>query len=123
METVNTNNIARSADALVDKVAEKLHGGIREAQQGARHAGATISRKADGLGADAQHLLESVTDQAKDRINSVRDTARKTGESVTRSSEALISYAKQNPVKSLLLAAATGALLWSVLRAISTSRE
>ncbi len=112
MDTSFSNSVGNHGTPISDKSGDKIQDGIRDAQQIAKDAGASIVSKFD-----------SVTGQAKHGLDTVKDALKQARDSVFDSSEALVTYTKENPVKALLIAAASGALLWSVLKALTPSRE
>ena len=89
---------------------------IRDAQQSAKDAGASLAKKFDSVVGQAK-------DTAKQGLDTVKDAVQQTRDSVSGSSKALITYTQENPVKALMIAAASGALLWTLLKALTPSRD
>ena len=108
MDTSFSNSVGNHGTPISEKSVDK----IRDVQQSVKDAGATIANKVD-----------SVVGQAKYGLDSVKDAVQQTRKSASESSEALINYTKENPVKALMIAAASGALLWTVLKAVAPSRD
>jgi ElaB/YqjD/DUF883 family membrane-anchored ribosome-binding protein len=123
MDTMTNNNVPKSGPSLIDKTADKMHGGISDIQRSAKDTHATISNRLEGLGNDVRQMVDSATDQAKPRIDTVKHSVRQTRNSVSESSDAVIAYTKENPVKALLLAAASGALLFTLFKAFARSPD
>lgn len=110
------NNLASHANAGVDRAASKLHNGIRNAHE-----------KADGLGAQVADKADAAVSQAKSKvkegIQSVKDAVQQGRGTVAQSSETVVSYTRDNPVKALLIAAVSGAVVWSLAKALASSRD
>jgi ElaB/YqjD/DUF883 family membrane-anchored ribosome-binding protein len=107
--STTSNDLAKQAQDLADKTADKVNGDIR-----------SVRRTATKLG-------EAVADQAQTilgrGIDSARATAQQVRDSATQASESLVTYTKENPVKAILIAAATGALLVTLFKALSRSGD
>ena len=67
---------------------------------------------ADKAAAKAQSELDTMTEMA----GQARDVA-------SNASDSIAAYTKKNPVKALAIAAASGALLYAVIKALSPSRD
>ena len=83
----------------------------------------SAANKLDGLTSQARRVVDSAGDLAKQGIAPVTDAAKQTRSSIAGSPEALVGYTKDYPLRALMIAAVSGALLWSVLRAVATSRR
>jgi ElaB/YqjD/DUF883 family membrane-anchored ribosome-binding protein len=94
MEHVDTNNLAKQGQALTDKATPFL------------------SRVAGQAQAFGQQGVDAVSDYAQQ--------ARKTA---SQASDSIVTYTQENPVKALLIAAASGALLFTLIKAIAPSRD
>lgn len=127
METMTSNSAARTGasgvEKAVDTAADKVHGVLHDAQAVAHDASASAASKLDGLASQARHVVDSAGDLAKQGIAAVNGAAKQTRSSVAGSSEALVGYTKDYPMRALMIAAASGALLWSVLKAVAASRR
>ena len=64
MESSATRGYAKTGQALTDKAADKVQGGIRKAQDTAKEAGSAVSSKVDNLRREAAPALAKVSDQA-----------------------------------------------------------
>ncbi len=88
----------------------------------------TINQKMDGA-ADAMKslhdqtapLLDRASEVAKRGVNAARDTSNEMIAKANRATETTVSYIKDEPVKSMLMAAATGAALMAMLSLMSRS--
>ena len=94
MENIDTNNLANKGQALADKAAPFA---------------SRVAGQAQALGK-----------QGVDKANDIAQQARKTASQAT---DSILSYTQENPVKALLIAAASGALLIAFLKAVTPSRD
>ena len=105
METSTTGDLAKNGQTLADKAADKVQGGIRD-------AGAALTKtvgRAQAMG--------------RQGIDAVSDAAQRAQEIASDTSDSIIRYTKKNPVKALLIAAASGALIVSVIQLLKPSRD
>lgn len=107
--STTSDDLAKQGQELADKAADKVNGGIRNVRRTAAKVGETVSDQ-------AQTILGRGIDSARATAQQVRDSA-------TQASESLVTYTKENPVKAILIAAATGALLVTLFNALSRSRD
>jgi ElaB/YqjD/DUF883 family membrane-anchored ribosome-binding protein len=106
MESSISNNFPKTAQALADK-----------AKNTAKQAGTDFYSKADDFSSDrarstVKHGLDAITavaSQARDGAADAYDT--------------VLTYTKNNPLKALALAAASGALLYALIKALTPSRD
>lgn len=74
---------------------------------------------ADGAAHSADAAIESTKRVANDLLDSVRNTSHQVQESALRASKSTVQYIKEEPVKSILIAAATGAALMALVGLMS----
>jgi ElaB/YqjD/DUF883 family membrane-anchored ribosome-binding protein len=127
MESSITGNLPKNGQTLADRAAGKVQDGIRDAQQTAKDAGNTLSNKVDDLRSEAGPTLSKVVGRAQsigrqgmDAVSDAADRARKFS---ANASDLIIDYTKDNPVKALLIAAATGAALLGLVKLLKDSRD
>jgi ElaB/YqjD/DUF883 family membrane-anchored ribosome-binding protein len=118
---------ANEAAAGADKIANKLHNGIQDTYyKGAKVAESTLER-ADELGSrlanKADDAITETHGRIREGIKGVRDAVQTGRESISHSSEAILTYTREKPVQALLIAAASGAFIWTLARAIGSSRN
>jgi ElaB/YqjD/DUF883 family membrane-anchored ribosome-binding protein len=127
MENSVTGNLPKNAQTVADKAADKVQGGIRDAQHAAKEAGAALSTKVEELRSDAGSTLTKAVDRAqsigRQGIDAVSDAAQRTREVASDATDSIIRYTKKNPIKALMLAAASGALLLSLVKVLKPSRD
>jgi ElaB/YqjD/DUF883 family membrane-anchored ribosome-binding protein len=112
MESSITGNLPKNGQALADRAAGKVQDGIRDAQQTAKDAGNALSNKVDDLRSEAGPTLTKVVSRAQ----RARDFS-------ANAADSIIGYTKENPLKALLIAAASGAALFGLIKLIKASRD
>ena len=126
METSVTNSFAKTGQALTDKAAGKLEDGLRTAQDAAKDAGGALSSKADELRKEAGPALAKASDRAqataKQGLDAITDMASQVRDVASNTSDSIVSYTKKNPVTSLAIAAASGALIYAAIKALKPAR-
>ena len=115
---MDTDKYTSDANVNADRIANKLHNGTAESKLANKAEALTgqIADKADDVVGKAQSRI-------KDGINSVRDTVKSGRETVAESSEAILTFTREKPVQALLIAAVSGAFLWTLARALGSSRD
>ena len=81
------------------------------------------SHFADQAAVSTDNAVKATQNAVHGAINSVRDTSLQIRENAQRMSEKTAGYIKQEPMKSMLIAAATGAALMAALSLISRSNH
>jgi hypothetical protein len=59
----------------------------------------------------------------KQALDAITDMASQARDVASNASESIVAYTKKNPVKALVIAAASGALLYAAIKARSPSRD
>jgi ElaB/YqjD/DUF883 family membrane-anchored ribosome-binding protein len=98
MENSTSSRFVKNGQTLADKAADKVRGGIRDAQNAAKEAGTTFS-------------------------NTISDMAGQARDVASNASDSVVAYTKKNPAKALAIAAASGALLYAAIKALTPSRD
>jgi ElaB/YqjD/DUF883 family membrane-anchored ribosome-binding protein len=122
-----TKPLAQQGQDLADKAAQNAQSSIRSTQKAADSALDSLSSKVDDLHDQAAPLLSRVSSQAEAAarrgIEAVRDTSQQLRERALRVSDSAVGYVKDEPIKAMLIAAATGALLMGIVALMSRSRD
>ena len=79
------------------------------------------SQLADQAATSADHAVKATQNAVNGAVDSVRDTSLQLRENAHRMSEKTAGYIKEEPMKSLLIAAATGAALMALVSLASRS--
>lgn len=100
---------AETSRNLIDQVAQSANSAIHTTQR-------VVNETMDGLGDQTSALVHHGMD-------SVRNTSRQIRKGAHHASDKTVAYIREEPVKSMLIAAATGAVLMALARAISRSNH
>jgi ElaB/YqjD/DUF883 family membrane-anchored ribosome-binding protein len=116
----SVKTLAKQGQSLADAATDKVQGGIRE-------AGATLSGKVDEIRSDAapraRQTVDRVQAMGKQGFDAASEVAGRARDAISSTSQSIIDYTKENPVKALAIAAVSGALLVTVVKAIKASRD
>lgn len=111
-----TNNLEDQADSA-----------LRSTQHSAHEAIDSLSDKAQELKDQAAPVLNRVAAKAEELARRSADVARERAEAIKeramRSSDATIGYIKDEPLKAILIAAATGAALMALVTLLGRNRD
>ena len=127
MNTASSKPLAEQGQEAADKAAGQAQSAIRSTQRAADSALDNLSAKVDEAREQAAPLLSRVSSQAEAAarrgIEAVRDTSQQLREKALRASDSAVGYVKDEPIKAMLIAAATGALLMGLIALMSRSRD
>jgi ElaB/YqjD/DUF883 family membrane-anchored ribosome-binding protein len=127
MESSIASNLPKNGQTLADKAADKVQGGIRDAQHAAKDAGSTLSNKVEELRGDTGSVLANAVDRiqslGKQGIDAVSDAAQRTRDAASDTADSVVRYTKKNPMTALMIAAASGALLLTLIKVLRPSRN
>lgn len=104
------NQASRAADQAIDSTRNSLH---------LKMDGATDAMK--NLRDQTAPLLDRASEVAKRGVSVARDTSNEMIAKAGRATDTTVNYIKDEPVKSILIAAATGAALMALLSVMSRS--
>lgn len=112
---------------LADQAAHSADNAIRSTQRLANEALDGMAGTVKDLRAEAAPMLGRATEQASAMahrgMEAVRHSSQQLRETAEQASNRTIGYIKDEPVKSMLIAAATGAALMALLSLVSHSRH
>jgi ElaB/YqjD/DUF883 family membrane-anchored ribosome-binding protein len=123
MDTSTATDFANSGHAFVDKTADKLQSGVREVKHGANTVASSTSRKVESMRTGANQLVDNAADSAEGVFGKVSAATQKARDFAVETQDSVVAYTRENPVKSLLIAAAAGAILITVVRALTPSSK
>jgi ElaB/YqjD/DUF883 family membrane-anchored ribosome-binding protein len=121
--TGTTNDFSKQGQELADKAANKVQGGIQDVKHTVNLAAGQLSSKADQLRSETKPMIRKAAQQTKAFAQSVGDATQRIRDAASQASETVTEYAKENPVKAILIAAASGAVLATLVHTISRSRD
>ncbi len=112
---------------LTDKIADSAVHTLAAAQATANSAMDSLAGNVQDMRSQVAPFVASVEGQARDLLQSGRDAVRHTshqvGDAARQMRDGTVSYVKEEPVKAMLVAAATGAALMALVSMVSHSRN
>lgn len=121
MSDSNTN------DTLVHQASHSADQAIQASQRAANDALKSLSNAMQDLRLHATPVLERASDKvsavARHGVDSVRETSHQLRMKAERASNNTVSYIRHEPMKSVLIAAATGAALMALVSLVARSRN
>jgi len=113
------------ANRLVDQAALSADNAIKSTQRVANEALDSLAGGVEGLRHQATPVLNRVGEQASTLahrgVDAVRDGSQKLRDRAVQASDTTVAYIKDEPVKSMLIAAATGAALMALVSLMGRS--
>lgn len=112
--------------SLVEQASQSADQTIKSTQKVANEALITLTDAMQDLRHKATPLMERASDSirgmAHHSMDSVRETSHQLRVKAEHASENTVNYIKHEPVKSVLIAAATGATLMALITLVSRNR-
>lgn len=125
--SLGTKPLAEGASNLADSAADGANSAIRSTQNVANAAFDRLSDTVDSVRDQAAPLISRLSTQAevaaRRGVEAVRDTSAQLRDKAQQASDTTVSYIKDEPVKAMLIAAATGAALMALISLIGRSRN
>lgn len=122
-----TNKPYEQSNGLVDQAAASADHAIRSTQRVANQALDSLSGSVQDMRSQAAPMLNRTSDQigalAQRGVDAVRDSSQQLRDKALRASDSAVGYVKDEPVKAMLIAAATGAALMALLGLMARSRR
>lgn len=116
-----------TSNTLIDQVAQSADSAIHTTQRVANEAMDGLSHSLQAARQQVVPALNGIGDQATALVHhgmdSVRNTSHQIREGAHHASDRTVAYIREEPVKSMLIAAATGAVLMALARVISQSNH
>ena len=127
MNMPTVNPLADGATNLADQAADSANNAIRSTQSVANAAFDRLSNKVDNVRDQAAPMINRLSSQAEAAarrgVEAVRDTSAQLRDKALTVSDNTVGYIKDEPVKAMLIAAATGAALMALIGLLSRSRS
>ena len=118
---------AADAANLADRAADSATQAIRSTQGVANAAFDRLNDKVEATRDRAVPIVDRLASQAdvarQRSLDALRDTAAQVRDTATRVQDTTVGYVRGEPVKALLIAAATGAALMALVGLMSRSRS
>jgi len=125
--TVTNQPFSNEATSMADQAADSANSAIRSTQNVANAALDRLANKVENARDQAVPLINRLSSQAETAarrgVDAVRDTSAQLRERAMKASDSTVGYIKDEPVKAMLIAAATGAALMALVSLISRSRR
>jgi ElaB/YqjD/DUF883 family membrane-anchored ribosome-binding protein len=120
-------NTTTTVSNLANQAADSANSAIRSTQNFANDALERLSDKVDNAQDEVQPLISRLSAKAESVANrgaeAVRETSAQLRDKALRAQDNTVSYIKDEPVKSMLIAAATGAALMALVSLSTRSRR
>jgi ElaB/YqjD/DUF883 family membrane-anchored ribosome-binding protein len=127
MPTSTGNTYGPSATPLEDKIGHAADGAARSTHQAVDQAADSITNKVEDLRSQAAPLIDRVSAQAEAAarrgIEAMRGSSQQLRDKAARATDSTVAYVKDEPVKAMLIAAATGAALMALVSLMGRSRN
>jgi ElaB/YqjD/DUF883 family membrane-anchored ribosome-binding protein len=131
MDTIGSTSsnkpMGQQGQDMADNAAGAAQGSIRSTQRAADQALDRLSDKVDEVRGQAGPMLNKVASQAEAAarrgMDAVRDTSQQLRERALQAQDMTVAYVKDEPIKAMLIAAATGALLMGIVSMLGRSRD
>lgn len=121
---VTAQPFASEATHLADQAADSASGAIRSTQGVANAAFDRLASQVESAREHTVPLINRLSSQAETAarrgVDAVRETSAQLRERALKASDTTVAYIKDEPVKSMLIAAATGAALMALVSLISS---
>ena len=119
--------LAEQTNNLADQAAMSADSAIKSTQRVTNDAFDSLAGSVQDLRQQAAPLIDRATSQAsalaQRGADTVRETAQQLRERALRASDNTVNYIKDEPVKAMLIAAATGAGLMALLSLMTRSND
>ena len=124
---MSLNPITDKSGNMIEQASHTADQAIRATQQAANSA---VDSAAGSL-QDLRHQTAPMLERASERVSamahhgmdSVRDTSHQLRLKAEHASDTTVNYIRQEPVKAVLIAAATGAALMALVSLVARSRD
>lgn len=122
-----TTPTAEPSNRLADQAARSADNAIRSTQRATNDALDSLAGSVQDLRHQATPLLnragERASALAQRSVDAVRDSSQYLREQALRASDRTVNYVRDEPVKAVLIAAATGAALMALISLLTRSRD
>ena len=112
---------------LADQAAQSADSAIKSTQRVANEALDSLAGSVQDIRQQAAPLLNRATEQAsvlaQRGMDAVRDGSQQLRDKALKASDGTVNYIKDEPVKAMLIAAATGAALMAMAALVSRPRD
>ena len=125
--TITGKPFGQEASGFADQAADTANSAIRSTQNVTNAAFDRLSDKVESARDQAAPLINRLSTQAEAAArrgaDAVRETSAQLREKALRAQDTTVGYIKDEPIKSMLIAAATGAALMALVSLMGRSRR
>ena len=122
-----TSKLVEQSNGLADHAAQSADHAIEATQRVANDTLDSLSGTVEDMRQHAAPMLNRATEQvsalAQRGVDRVRETSLQLRDRALRASDSTVNYVRDEPVKAMLIAAATGAALMALVSLMSGSRD
>lgn len=122
-----TKPFSQTPNTLSDQAAQSADSAIKSTQRVANDALDSLSDKVQEVKDQAAPVLNRVAAKAEElarrSADAMRDSTAQIKDRAVRASDATVGYIKDEPIKSILIAAAAGAALMALVSLLSRDRD
>ena len=119
--------VAQQASNFADQAADSASNAIRSTQGVANAAFDRLSDKVDSAREQAAPIINRLSNQAEAAMqrsaDALRETSAQLRDKALRAQDSTVGYIRDEPVKAMLIAAATGAVLMALIGLMGRSRH
>ncbi|RZI84374.1 MAG: hypothetical protein EOP38_09345 [Rubrivivax sp.] len=123
----STQNFQQSASNVAEDATKNADTAIKATQRVANNALDQLSSKVQDVGDQAAPIINRLSAQAealtRKTVEAVRDGSKRVRQQATNAADSTVNYIREEPVKSVLIAAAAGAALVAVARLLSSRKD
>ena len=127
MPSSTTKPFGQTATNVGDDAASAADNALKSTQRATDQAFDALSNKVDDLRSQAGPMINRMSakaeDAAKRGMEVMRDTTQQLREKAQIAGDSTVAYVKDEPVKSMLIAAATGAALMALISLMNRSNR
>jgi len=119
--------LSQTTGNFADQAAQGADSAIKSTQRFANEALDNLSEKVGEVRDQAAPVLNRVAEKAETLarrgLEAVKDSSQVVRDKALRASDSTVAYIKDEPVKAILIAAATGAALMALISLMTRSRD
>ena len=120
-------SVQQSASQLADDATQGADDAIKNTQRAANNALDKLSDKVNEAGDQAAPIIGRLSAQAealtRKTVDAVREGSKRARLQASNAANSTVSYIKEEPVKSVLIAAAAGAALFAIAKLVTRNRD
>ncbi|MBC7701728.1 hypothetical protein [Aquabacterium sp.] len=117
----------QTASEAADNATQTADGAIKSTQRAANNALDNLADRVHEASDQAAPLIGRLSAQAealgRKTVDAVREGSKRARLQATNAANSTVSYIKEEPVKSVLIAAAAGAALFAIAKLVSRNRD